>query len=141
MIEVGEILVTSGGTFVSLQVGEADDSDRHVCEDCIDRPRGAVVELNSRNAGQHFDAHWRPTQSNYLIGTHEERWRQLWRIEAELANGGNDSGCRFLALRNPDIDIRRGARVAVKADCIAIDDEVLNAVGVQQFQELAEVGR
>ncbi len=64
---------------------------------------------------------------------------QFRRGETELTNHLHHPGGILRTDGNPEIHIPGVAIVAVVADGVADDEEVVNAVGIQQLQKVAKV--
>src|SRR6202035_325574 len=128
MVEVGEILVAASCALVRLEVIESNDADVDVTKRRVHGAGIARLELDAGDCRQQLDPERRSTQANHAVRAEKQLCRQLRNVEAEGSEYRDQLLRRVLAHGNPDVDVRRRARMAVEADGVATDDQVANAM-------------
>jgi hypothetical protein len=101
----------------------------------------ALIKTDARDFRQHLDPHRGRTPADNAVFHQEKPGRQIRSIEAELLERGYHSLGVLGMARNPDIKVVGRSRVAVIADRIAANQEIFNAMGIEQSQEPFEVMR
>ena len=124
---------------VREQVGEADDVDRDAVYLRRNPPRVAVRKITPGNTRQNFDPQRLDAHANDPAFFQEEMLPQFRRGEPELPDDGHHPGGVLRTDGYPEVHVPGVAVVAVVADGIAADEDVVNAVGIQQLQKVAKV--
>lgn len=127
--------------FVPLQILKSDEAHGNSSQDSANSPGKAVIELYTGDCRQDFDPHRRHAEPDDLIVAEKQRRGEFRRVEAKSPDRGHQTICGLPPLRNPNVDVGCGSWMAVEANGVAADHEVVNAVSVQLFQKLAEVWR
>jgi len=140
LLQVCEVLVSAGGLLVELKVFEIDQVGRDAVNGIVNSFLVALGEIDAGDSGRDFYSHRWQAQPNDLPWLQEQFRRQVGRIEAEVFERRDDFVGVVGVDRDPQVHVGRGAGITVVAYGVPADEEVLNAVGVEQSQELFEVG-
>ena len=91
----------------------------------------ALGELDPINPGDDFQPQRLHANAEHPAAPQKEFSLEPRRIETRIADGCLNPRCVFRVDRHPDVNVRRGAHVAVKDDGVAADDQIINRVPVQ----------
>lgn len=94
---------------------------------------------HARDVGKYFDAERRDAHAVNPVRLQELLCGHALVLETEGAQNVGHTLRVFQGLSDPDVHIACCAWVAVKDDGVAADEQILNAVRIQQFQEVFEV--
>jgi hypothetical protein len=101
----------------------------------------AFFEGHAVNFVHHFDANRRMTHSHDSPPLQKQILGEIRGVKPKRPDCSNDAPCVFRRLTDPDIHIAGGAWISMEAYCETTDEQLINVVAIQQFQELAEVWR
>jgi hypothetical protein len=88
-----------------------------------------------------LNADWRVTHSHDSPPLQKQIFGQIRGVKPKRSNRSDDASRVFRGLADPDIHIAGGAWISMEANGETTDEQVINVVAIQQFQELAEVRR
>ena len=126
---------------VQFQLREANDVDWHPVNDISNALSIGIRKLHPRNRGQDLQPKWRVAHPDNVIGLQEQIRGDTSCTEAECSKDSHQLLSIVGMDGNPNIHIAGRTRIAVIADRIATDEQIVNLMIVQQLQELFEVGR
>ena len=129
------------GFFVGFQMRQIDNGNFNSIQICTSSRCETFFELNARDTREQLDAHGRNAHPDDLSLFHKKVSGESRRLKAKFFQNTHESFGVIWMDADPHIQIGSGARISVKGDGISSDDQILNAVGVEQLQEFFEVWR
>jgi hypothetical protein len=139
LIEIGEILITPAGLLVRLEIAQGDEMHAHPVKVRGNTARVTIGEPHTVDAGLNLDPIRRHPYADHAIRLQKKVWLQLRQVKTKLPQRVHQPRGVLRMHRHPNVQIRCGSRGAMEGDRVTADDQVLNAVVVQQPQELFEV--
>ena len=114
-------------------VVEVDKVDRYAINDLSHSLRIARVEIDTRYGRHDFNPQRRLAHADNLVFLKEQFFSELLDIETELSDRRDRVGGVPRMAGHPDVQVDGRPWVAMIPDGIPADEQVLNAVGVQQL--------
>jgi len=136
-LQVIQVFGATARGLVFLQVFETNQVDAQSVKLDPGAAGEAVGKRDTRYGGKNLDLQRRLAEANDPIVLQEHLWLELRHVKAKILQDLNQLAGVLIGNCYADVECAGGARVAAIRHGVAADEKILNAGGVEQFQELS----